>query len=156
MMSLLRPAGNHPVLSDIALLVSRVALGVILLAHGWQKLTEWTVAGTAASFADMGVPLPALSATFVTAIEVVGGIALVIGLLAPLFAVLNMVSMLGALVIVHAQNGIFAADGGFELVLAIFAGLAVIAALGAGRFSVDGVLGHSRTQAATRQATAAH
>ena len=35
----------------------RVVLGVTFLLHGWQKFTEWTVAGTQAAFAQMGVPL---------------------------------------------------------------------------------------------------
>jgi putative oxidoreductase len=129
------------VLTDLALLVARVALGVILVAHGWQKLDEWTVSGTASSFGDMGIPAPTLSATFVTAVEMIGGVALIIGLLTPVVAVLNLVNMLGALVMVHAENGIFVAENGFELVLAIFAGLVTVAILGAGRFSTDGLLG---------------
>jgi hypothetical protein len=43
-------------------------------------------------------------------------------------------------------HGVFVQNGGFELVLALFAGLAVIALLGAGKFSVDGLIG--RTAAA--------
>jgi putative oxidoreductase len=141
MRTLLHPASKSPVLTDLALLVARVALGVILVAHGWQKFDEWTVAGTASSFGDMGIPVPTLSATFVTAVEMIGGVALVIGLLTPVVAVLNIVNMLGALVMVHAENGIFVAENGFELVLAIFAGLVTVAILGAGRFSTDGLLG---------------
>jgi putative oxidoreductase len=141
MRTLLHPASKSPVLTDLALLVARVALGVILVAHGWQKFDEWTVAGTASSFGDMGIPAPTLSATFVTAVEMIGGVALVIGLLTPVVAVLNIVNMLGALVMVHAENGIFVAENGFELVLAIFAGLVTVAILGAGRFSTDGLLG---------------
>jgi putative oxidoreductase len=143
MRTLLHPAGKIPALSDLALLVSRVALGVILVAHGWQKLSEWTVAGTAQSFSDMGVPAPTASAYFVTGVEVLGGAALVIGLFTPVVALLNMVTMLGALVLVHAENGLFVDSGGYELVLALFAGLATIAMLGGGRFSTDGVLGRS-------------
>jgi putative oxidoreductase len=143
MRTLLHPAGKVPPLSDVALLVSRVALGVILLAHGWQKLTEWTVAGTAQSFEDMGIPVPTVSAYFVTGVEVLGGAALVVGLFTPVVAILNMVNMLGALVLVHAENGIFVDNGGYELVLALFAGLATIAVLGGGRFSADGMLGRS-------------
>ena len=64
MRTLFHPASKSSVLTDLALLVSRVALGVILLAHGWQKLNEYTVAGTAASFDQMGVPAPMAAATF--------------------------------------------------------------------------------------------
>ena len=143
MRTLLHPASKSPVLVDLALLVSRVALGVILVAHGWQKFNEWTLDGTASAFSDMGIPAPTVAATFVTAVEIIGGIALIIGLLTPVVAVLNMVNLLGALVLVHAENGVFVAANGFELVLALFAGLAMVATLGGGKFSTDGVLGRS-------------
>jgi len=146
MRTLLNPASKFPAVADLALLVSRVALGVILIAHGWQKFNEYTLDGTAASFGDMGVPAPAIAAMFVTAVEVLGGAALILGVLTPVAGVLNMISLLGALVLVHVENGVFVQNGGFELVLALFAGLAVIALLGAGRFSVDGLIG--RTAAA--------
>lgn len=143
MRTLLHPAGKSPVLTDLALLVSRVALGVILVAHGWQKFNEWTLDGTASAFGDMGIPVPGVAAAFVTAVEMIGGIALIIGLLTPVVALLNMANLLGALFLVHAGNGVFVADNGFELVLALFAGLATIAMLGAGKFSTDRFLGRS-------------
>jgi putative oxidoreductase len=141
MRTLLHPASRFPGSLDLALLVTRVALGVILLAHGWQKLDTYTLAGTAASFGDMGIPLPTLAAYFVTAVELIGGAALIVGVLAPLAGVLNMISLLGALVLVHVENGVFVENGGYELVLALFVGLTVVALLGAGRFSIDGLLG---------------
>ena len=145
MRTLLHPASKSPALTDLALLVSRVALGVILLAHGWQKLNEYTVTGTAASFDQMGVPAPTAAATFATAVELVGGAALILGLLTPVVALLNTFNLLGALVLVHAGNGVFVENGGYELVLALAAGLLVIAMLGAGTFSVDGLLGRRYT-----------
>src|SRR3712207_6029375 len=154
MRTLLHPASKFPVLTDLALLVSRVALGVILLAHGWQKLNEYTLAGTAASFSQMGVPAPTVAATFATAVEVLGGAALILGLLTPVAALLNTVNLLGALVLVHAGNGIFVTDGGYELVLALAAGLIVVAVLGAGKFSVDGLLGRRVTARHTAAAAA--
>lgn len=154
MRTLLAPASKLPVLSDVALLISRVALGVILLAHGWQKLNEYTLAGTAASFAEMGIPAPTAAAAFATTVELVGGAALILGLLAPVVALLNIVNLLGALVLVHAGNGVFVGDGGYELVLALAAGLLVVAALGAGRFSVDSLVGRRFTARRTASVTA--
>jgi putative oxidoreductase len=148
MRTLLHPASKSPVLTDLALLVSRVALGVILVAHGWQKFHEWTLTGTAASFGDMGIPAPTVAATVVTAVEMLGGAALILGLLTPVVAVLNLANLVGALVLVHAGNGVFVADNGFELVLAVVAGLLIIAMLGAGKLSADGVLGRSTAVAA--------
>lgn len=140
MRTLLQPARTTPALRDAALLVSRVAIGFVLLAHGWQKFNDYTLDGTAAAFTDMGVPAPAAAALFSAVVEVVGGLALVVGLLTPLFAVLNGINLLGALVIVHARNGVFVEDGGYELVLVLLAALLVIGTLGAGRHSLDELL----------------
>ncbi|GAB3192255.1 DoxX family protein [Nesterenkonia suensis] len=137
MHALLRPSAAAPALTDLALLIARVALGVILVAHGWQKFDEWTVAGTAASFEGMGIPAPTASATLVTGVELIGGALLILGLLTPVVAALNAVSMLVALFLVHAPAGLFVSEGGYELVLALFAGLIILAVGGAGRFSLD-------------------
>jgi putative oxidoreductase len=148
MRTLLQPASKSPVLTDLALLVSRVAIGVILVAHGWQKLNEWTLAGAAGAFSDMGIPASTAAATFATGVEIIGGVALIIGILTPVVAVLNIVNLLGALLVVHAENGVFVTDSGFELVLALSAGLATIATLGAGKFSADGLVGGRSAQVA--------
>lgn len=144
MRSLLHPAASLPALRDVALLLSRLALGAILLAHGLQKLTQYTLAGTTAAFGDMGVPAAGVAAVVVTFVEIVGGAALVLGVLTPLAALLNVITLLGALVIVHAPHGVFIQDNGYELVLALAAGLLVVAALGAGRFSIDGLIRRPR------------
>jgi putative oxidoreductase len=141
MRTLLHPARTTPVLQDAALLIARVAIGVILLAHGLQKFLDYTLDGTAASFSGMGIPAPAVAAVFAATVETVGGTALIIGLVTPVVAALNVLNLLGALVIVHAGKGIFVDGGGYELVLALIAGLLVVALLGAGRFSVDHLIG---------------
>jgi putative oxidoreductase len=149
MRTVLHPASKAPALTDLALLLSRVALGVILLAHGWQKFDEWTLDGTAAAFADMGIPAATAAATFTTFVEMIGGAALILGAFTPLVALLNIANLVGALALVHAANGVFVGDNGYELVLALAAGLLVIATLGAGKFSVDGLLGRSTNRTAT-------
>ena len=154
MRTLLHPASKNAALTDVALLLSRVALGLILLAHGWQKLNEYTVAGTAASFAQLGVPSPTAAATFATAVELVGGAALILGLLTPVAALLNIANLVGALVLVHAGKGIFVQNGGYELVLALAAGLGAIAVLGAGKLSLDGLVGRRYTERRTALAPA--
>ena len=142
-MKLLNPAARIPVLRDVALLVARVALGVILTAHGWQKFNEWTLTGTGQAFEGMGIPAPGAAAAFVAAAELIGGVALILGLLTPFAALINIVGMLGALVLVHAPEGVFVEDNGYELVLAIFAGLFVLLLCGGGRFSVDRLFSRS-------------
>ncbi len=95
---------------------------------------------TAAAFGDMGVPAPAAAALFAAVVEFVGGLLLIAGLLTPVAAVLNALNLLGAFVIVHAGNGVFVENGGYELVLALIAGLLLIGTLGAGRYSADELL----------------
>ena len=101
---------------DLALLIARVGLGVVFLAHGWQKLVTNGVGGTAGFFDSVGVPLPTLSAWFATIVELVGGGLLVLGLAVPVAGLLLAVDMVGAWLFVHRGNGVFVSDGGGELV----------------------------------------
>ncbi|ABK05482.1 DoxX family protein [Arthrobacter sp. FB24] len=127
-------------LTTTALTILRVIAGFLFAAHGWQKFNEWTIAGTQVSFAKMGVPAAELAAPAVATLELVGGIALVLGVLTRVFAALLAVDMLGALFLVHASAGVFAATGGYELVLLLAAGALAIALTGAGRLAVDQAL----------------
>ncbi len=136
-MNLLTP---NRTLSDILLLLARVGLGTVFLAHGLQKLLTNGMAATAEGFAAMGVPAPTASAWFAALAETIGGAALLLGLLTPVFAVLLAVDMVGAMVLVHLPNGLWVTDNGFELVLALAAGALAIGATGAGRLSIDAVL----------------
>jgi putative oxidoreductase len=119
---------NQSTLTNTALTVLRVIVGFIFAAHGWQKFTEFTIAGTQAAFGKMGVPAPDVVAPIVATIELVGGIALIAGVLTRVFAALL------------ALAGLFADKGGYELVLALAAGAAAVALAGAGRISIDAAL----------------
>lgn len=133
----------HPAAAvrDVALLVTRVLLGTILIAHGWQKFSEWTIDGTAANFSKMGVPAPTASAWFAALVELAGGVLIVVGALTPLVALLVVLDMLGAFWFVHKDGGVFVTDGGWELVALIGALALAFIGTGAGRLSVDGLLG---------------
>ncbi|CAM2782741.1 Integral membrane protein [Prescottella defluvii] len=132
---------NSTAFRDASLLIARIGLGVIFIAHGWQKFSTWGIDGTQAAFAGMDVPLADVSAIVAATIELVGGIALLIGFATRIAGVLLFLNMLGAFFIVHVGNGIFVGDGGYELVLALGVGALLIAGVGAGRLSVDAVVG---------------
>lgn len=132
---------NSTVFRDVSLLIARLGLGVIFIAHGWQKFSTWGIDGTQAAFASMDVPLADVSAIVAATIELVGGIALLVGFATRVAGVLLFLNMLGAFFIVHVGNGIFVGDGGYELVLALGVASLLIAGVGAGRFSVDAVVG---------------
>jgi putative oxidoreductase len=129
---------------DAALLIARLVVGVVLIAHGWQKVVTNGIGSTAEGFAEIGIPLPAASAAFVSVVELVGGALLVVGAATALVGVLVVLIMLGALVFVHIGKGVFVSQGGWELVGVIGAAALVLAAVGAGRYSVDYALGMRR------------
>lgn len=126
---------------NLLILLARVGLGVIFLAHGWQKFVTNGIAATQQGFAAMGAPAPELSAVIAATIELAGGIGLIIGLATPVWAALLFATMVGAFLIAHTGHGLFVAKGGFELVLALAAPMLLLIVTGAGRFSVDGLLG---------------
>ena len=119
---------NQSTLTTTALTILRVVAGFLFAAHGWQKFNEFTVAGTEAV------------APIIATLELVGGIALILGVLTRVFSALLALNMLGAFFLVHAPAGVFAANGGFELVLLLAAAGAAVALTGAGRLSVDRAL----------------
>ncbi|APX02097.1 DoxX family protein [Arthrobacter sp. QXT-31] len=131
---------NQSTLTTTALTVLRVIAGFLFAAHGWQKFNEFTIAGTQASFAKMGVPAAEIAAPAVATLELVGGIALILGVLTRVFAALLALNMLGAFFLVHASAGVFVGNGGYELVLLLAAGALAIALAGAGRFSADAAM----------------
>jgi putative oxidoreductase len=140
---------------DIALLVGRLMLGVVLFAHGWQKLVINGIGGTYAWFQAMGIPLAIVATSFVTVVEFVGGALLLLGALTRVVVALHIVVMIGAAAFVHISHGLFAQDGGWELVGVIAACELVLAGTGAGRFSIDHLVHRGRQAQAMPPATAA-
>lgn len=140
---------NVGTISNVVILLARIALGVTLFAHGWQKFFTNGIDATAQGFDSMGVPAATASAIFAAAVELVGGALLIIGLLTPLVAVLVVVDMAGAFWFAHRTAGtIFVSDGGYELVLVLAAGAALVGAVAGGRYGVDGMLRRRRGAAA--------
>ncbi|SMX96029.1 MULTISPECIES: DoxX family protein [unclassified Brevibacterium] len=139
---------------DIITVIARIALGVIFIAHGWQKFNEWTVAGTTQSFAQMGVPLPDIAAPFATFVELIGGALLILGALTPIVGILLAANLIGALVLVHLVPVPFVDQGGWELVAALAAGALLLAAMGPGRLSVDRFLLKRKKGSKAKESTA--
>lgn len=130
---------------DIGAFVARIALGVVILPHGLQKLLGLFegagFSGTVEFFVSSGIP--ALVAILIIIGESFGAVGLIAGFLSRLAALGITVIMLGAIVTVHLQNGFFmnwggtAAGEGFEFhLLAVGLGLIVLIK-GGGIWSVD-------------------
>ena len=58
----------------------RAAIGTVFLMHGGQKLFVFGLTGTADIMGKIGIPVPALAATVVIAVELVGGLSILAGL----------------------------------------------------------------------------
>jgi putative oxidoreductase len=123
---------------DLVLLVVRVGLGVIMVAHAKLEYDfGGSLAGVGRLFAQAGVPLPAFTGPANVLFEVVGGIAMILGAAVPVVGVLMALNMAGAWAFVHT-SGLFALDhNGPELVIALGLLSLVLAVTGSGRFGLD-------------------
>lgn len=131
-----------------ALLIARLALGFIFIMHGWRKFTGG-LDQTTQGFEGMGVPLPRISAFITTWLEILGGVALILGVLLPVVGTLLALTMVGAAYFGHWDNGFWSGDQGYELVLALGAGLLAVGFANAGVLSVDHYLFTRRGKAGT-------
>jgi len=137
---------------DVVLLLARLALAWVFLYHGAGKLFDYKhqggIAGTTLFFHMEGIPLPHLFAYVVGLTEFCGGLLLLVGLAVPLAGLALTVDMLVAIITATAATGVLpkalpggiVADG-FEINLALGALALVVAVLGAGRFSLDRLIG---------------
>ena len=126
------------------LLILRVVIGLIVFAHGAQKLFGWWggpgMNGWAAAMTRMRIRPPVLWAWISTLSEVGGGIGLALGFLTPLPSLAIAGSMLVAIAIVHWPNGFWVNKRGYEFNLSILAAVAAVALAGPGAYSLDGLL----------------
>jgi putative oxidoreductase len=122
-------------------LALRIPVGIIFAAHGAQKLFGWFggygLEGTGQFFGSVGLNPGNLLALLAGLAEFFGGLALVAGLLVRPAAAALAFAMLVAIFAVHWGKGFFAASGGYEFALALFAASLSLLFTGAGRFSVD-------------------
>jgi len=117
-------------------LLLRVALGILLLAHFALKYFVFAPAGTAQFFTSIG--LPAALAYVTMLVELVAGIALVLGVWARLAALAAVPVLLGAILFVHGSNGFLfsAPHGGWEFPAFWAAALIVQALVGDGALAL--------------------
>ena len=123
---------------DTALLVLRLAFGVGLADHGYNKIFGGGgLAGTAGWFESIGMKWPPLQARLAAATEIGTGLLFAVGLLTPLAAA----GMIGVMTVaywaVHRENGFLVVNGGWEFVAAFAIVAWAVATIGPGRFSLD-------------------
>ena len=122
--------------ADLAAAILRVASGGLFLAHAGLKLFVFTPAGAAAFFGSLG--LPGALAYLVIAIEVVGGLALILGFKTRIVSLVLAAVLLGSIVTVHFAAGFFFSNpnGGWEYPAFWIVTLIVQALLGDGAWAL--------------------
>ena len=136
--------------AGFAALVLRVPIGLILAAHGAQKLFAWFggygLEGTGQWMASIGLETGYLMALMAGCAEFFGGLALALGLLTRPAALLTAFTMLIAIFSVHIDNGLFMSNNGYEYALTLLVAAVALAIQGGGRFSVDALLSQRLSQ----------
>lgn len=116
-------------------LLLRIIFGLVFLVHGSTKIAD--IGGTGQFFASIGIPAALFFAFVVTLVEFLGGVALILGLFTRWASLLIGIDMLVAFFVVHASNGFFVTNGGYEFVLILLAAAAMFLLHGPGRYSLD-------------------
>lgn len=131
---------DRPAVRDAALLILRTIVGVVFVAHGYDRMFLTGITETTGQFSAWGIPQPQLSAYLVTGVELLGGALLVLGLLTTFIAGALLLVVGAAGYFVHLTEGFFVADNGVEFVAVLAAALLIVIVFGPGRASLDGAL----------------
>jgi putative oxidoreductase len=124
-------------MQPLALLALRLALGAIMVGHGWHKVNGH-LHDFAGNVASMG--LPAWLGYVSAFVEFVGGILMLLGLLTRCVALAILIDLSVAIVKVHWKHG-FMGNGGYEFPLALGTIAFALMFLGAGPISLDAIRG---------------
>lgn len=127
---------------DIGLFVLRLAIGLLFIGHGTQKLLGWFgghgLKGTGGFFESIGYRPGPFMALIAGTTETLGGLFLASGFLTPLGAAMIVGVMINAIVSVKKSQGLW---GGYELDLLYGVGALVLAFTGPGAYSLDAAIG---------------
>jgi putative oxidoreductase len=132
-------------MADLGLLVLRVAAGLIMAAHGSQKLFGWFggygIAGTGGFLETLGFRPGRMFAAAAGLSEFWGGLLIAVGLFGPVGPALVIATMTVAMLTVHRGQGLFAMTNGIELPLLYIVLAATLALTGFGALSLDYAVG---------------
>ena len=121
--------------------IFRVIIGLMFAMHGMQKLgwlgdiAKGSPAGVAAAFA-----LPLWLAYIVSLVELLGGLAIALGLFVRVASIVTAIDMIVAMIIVHLPKSIFPIANGGELAMLYLMAFIVLFAMGAGKLSLGKAL----------------
>lgn len=132
-------------LLDLGFLIARVMIGLLMAAHGAQKLFGWFgghgLKATGEFMGQLGFRPARLFATSAALGELTSGVLIAVGLLGPAGPAIMLAVMVVAGISVHWKNGLFATAGGIELPLLYSIAAVRFALTGPGRYSLDAAFG---------------
>jgi len=132
---------------EFGLLLLRLVVGALFIGHGTQKLFGWFggygVEGTGGFLESLGYRPGKPYAVLGGVAEAGGGLLLFLGLFTPLAAALLIAMMINAIFAVHAENGAWAQNNGYEYPLVLIMAVAAVALGDGGTAAVDGLFGLS-------------
>ncbi len=130
---------------DAGLLIARSVFGLLMAAHGAQKLFGWFggygLTAVSGFFETLGFRPGRFFATAASATELIGGLLVAMGFLGPIGPALVLAVMIVAAISVHLQHGLFAQSNGIEVPLLYGAAAVALGLTGPGAYSLDATLG---------------
>ena len=122
----------------------RIVVGLVFLMHGGQKFFVFGIGGTADIMGKLGLPLPFVSAAVVIAAEMLGGLAILLGVFTRLAGALLAFEMVVAILVARFHGGFFAPYG-YEFELTLLGACLTFALNGPGRMSGEEIWHRSPT-----------
>lgn len=123
-------------LQPLGLVAMRIALGAVMIVHGYPKVTN--IHGTEKFFSSIG--LPWWSAYLSAGAEFVGGMLIIVGLLTRFFGLALLIDMMVAIAKVHWKHGL-TGEGNYQLPLTLAALSLALIFFGAGPIALDAIIG---------------
>jgi putative oxidoreductase len=120
---------------SLVILAARVLLSILFILAGFGKLTA--ISATAGWFGSIGLPMPTVTTVIVGLVELLGGLAILVGFQTRIAAIVLAVFVLGATAVAHLD---FSQAGNALMLqknLGLTGGLLLLAVLGAGAWSID-------------------
>jgi len=137
---IVRDAGSR--FAGWGILPLRIAVGLVFLMHGGQKLFVFGTGGTADILDKLGIPLPFIAAFIVIAVELLGGLAILLGVFTRLAGGLLAFEMMVAIIVARVHGGFFAPYG-YEFEFTLLMACLTFALCGPGGASFHDVLHRS-------------
>jgi putative oxidoreductase len=134
--------------ASLGLAVLRIAVAIVFMSHGYQKMFGMGFSGVSGAFGHMGVPLPDVMGPIIAILEFFGAIALILGFLTRPLAFLFACDMLGAIFLVRMKDGF----SHFELEFLLCTSSIALLLTGAGAYSIDAMIARRSASATTTPA----